>query len=232
MTTPREQGRNASSKNKHFIPLSEITLDQNGEYFSGDNIYKNLDISEKTFFLLGDSGEFELGRLAGRSIVTTSSFLDYLDRSHFTASKKKDDPPVFDAKGKLRPGITYYKKKHTSIPVLKPIKVFAERLNMDERTFQRHCEIGTFSHYRIGAGWKMSEKDWEEGLYTITGNKMKSNRGGSRVKTVSDEGEVVKPTRGRGRPRNQESIDKANSYIHELEDQGSKQHSSKSSEDN
>ena len=52
-----------------------------------------------------------------------------------------------------------------------------EDLGIEERTFLRHCELGTFIHYRIGSLYKMSEEDYTESLMRAALTGMKSRRG-------------------------------------------------------
>lgn len=161
-----------------------IYLDSNKKYLSGEYVMKRLGISEKTLIALAESGEFGLGRVGGRIIVDKESLLRYLDRCHFVGAESPDDEVVFDSKGRIKPGLTYVKEKHTEVPELKKISEFAKRLvpPLDNRSFIRHCDIGTFYHYRIGTTYKMSEEDWEKSLEKITKLGMKSARGGRRNK--------------------------------------------------
>ena len=147
-------------------------------FLSGDYVLERLGIADKTLTTLAESGEFALGRIAGRIVIIAETFFDFLDRYHFTKRENPDDPVAIDPKGKILHNLTYVKKKHTYVPKLRPIKDFAEDLGLEDRTFTRHCEIGTFTHYRIGSLYKMSEEDYTESLMRAALAGMKSNRGG------------------------------------------------------
>jgi len=175
---------NLSEEQQKFLEDTDYHLDYEKKYLYGSYVAERLDISEKTLIALAESGEFGLGRVGGRIIVDKESLLRYLDRCHFVGAESPDDEVVFDSKGKIKPGLTYVKEKHTEVPQLKKISVFAQRLQppLDNRSFIRHCDIGTFYHYRIGTSYKMSEEDWERSLKKITSTGMKSSRGGSKKK--------------------------------------------------
>lgn len=172
--------------------VSEQYLDENKVFIFGDGIAEKLDISNKTLFSLAESGEFDLGRIAGKKIINKPQLLAFLDRYHFVGIENENDDIAIDNKGRLKTGLTYIKEKHTDIPILKPIEFFAKELRMDKRNFIRHCDIGTFYHYRIGTSYKMSIEDWEKSLKKITQEKMKSNRGSKNVKKVGRRSVVEK----------------------------------------
>ncbi len=151
-------------------------------FILGDVILERLGITEKTLITLAESGEFALGRIGGRKVVVAETFFDFLDRYHFTKREKPEDPVAIDPKGRIKKHLTYVKKKHTYVPKLRPIKDFVEDLGIEERTFLRHCELGTFIHYRIGSLYKMSEEDYTESLMRAALTGMKSRRGGGAKK--------------------------------------------------
>ena len=157
-------------------------LDYDNQFLSGKQVAKKIDISMKTLGLLAESGEFELGRIGGEMVVEKESFMRYLDRYHFKKAESSDDPPVFDANGRLKEGLTMVGIPHTEVPELKKIHHFSERIPMENRSFIRHCDSGTFQHYRIGSSYKMSEDDWLKSLENITSSGRKSDRGSHRRK--------------------------------------------------
>lgn len=170
-------------KHEEYMQKTDGHIDVFGEYVPGPYVTEKLDISEKTLIALAESGEFELGRVAGRIVVNKKSLLEFLDRFHFMAAESPDDPPAYDAKGRIKKGLTLVKEKHTEIPTLKKISEFAIRMYppMDDRTFIRHCDIGTFIHYRIGTSYKMSEEDFVKSCQRITQTGAKSMRGKRRA---------------------------------------------------
>lgn len=154
--------------------------DKGKNFIHGDIVRERLGISEKTLITLGESGEFGLGRVAGRIFVDKKSLLKYLDKCHLVGKETGSDETAYDNKGKIKKDLTYVREKHTTIPKLNKVKYYAEERMvdpMDTRNFIRHCDIGTFYHYRIGTAYKMSEDDWEKSLKRITDNSMKSSRG-------------------------------------------------------
>ena len=171
--------------------FEDVKIEEGAEYYSlgkpktflkGEVVQEKLGIKEKTLTILAESGEFALGRVGGSKVIIAETLFDFLDRYHFTKRENPEDPPAIDPRGRIRKNLTYVKKKHTEVPTLRPIKDFAKDLGVEERTFQRHCEIGTFPHYRIGSLYKMSEEDYTEALMKIALTGMKSNRGGKQKK--------------------------------------------------
>jgi|LSQX01.1.fsa_nt_gb hypothetical protein len=181
MTELDKEARKEQMLEQHEAFLQETGgyLDYNQEFLPGDVVAEHLDITEKMLTTLAASGEFNLGRIAGRIIVDKKSLLAYLDRNHFTAKVSEDDPSAIDSRGKVKSNLTYVKKKHTELPRLRKATDFNIRLPqpLEERSFIRHCEIGTFTHYRISTMYKMSEEDYLESLRRITQTGLKSNRG-------------------------------------------------------
>lgn len=175
---------------------TEHYLDMNQRFLDGETVAKKLDISIKTLITLGESGEFILGRVGGRIIVNKDSLLEYLDRYHFVGAESPDDEVVYDSKGNIKPGLTRVKEKHTEIPQLKKVSEFAKRLvpPLNVRSFIRHCDLGTFYHYRIGSSYKMSEEDWEKSLDRITRQGMKSARGGKKKQEAGQSSKTEKKT--------------------------------------
>jgi hypothetical protein len=159
---------------------SDIYLDEEGKFLKGDYVLEQLGITEKSLYTLGDMGEFGVGRIAGRIVVNATEFLSYLDRVHFKGRTNPDDEPAIVTKGKVKKDLTLVNEPHTSIPKLYPIHYFAEKIGLDDRTFIRHCDTGTFFHYRIGSLYKMSHEDWIRSLGRTTDEGLKSNRGGKK----------------------------------------------------
>lgn len=171
-------------KHEEYMEKTDGHIDVTMAFVPGQYVMERLGISEKTLIALAESGEFELGRVAGRIVVNKASLLAYLDKFHFMAAESEDDVPAFDNKGRIKKRLTLVKEKHTEIPELKKISEFAIRMYppMDDRTFIRHCDIGTFYHYRIGTAYKMSEEDFVRSCEKITRMGQKSNRGSSTKK--------------------------------------------------
>lgn len=155
-----------------------LSLGKPKTFLRGDVVQKKLGIKERTLTVLAESGEFALGRVGGVKVILADTFFDYLDRHHYKKRESPDEPIAIDPKGRIKEHLTYVGKKHTKVPTLRPIKDFAADLGVEERTFLRHCEIGTFPHYRIASLYKMSEEDYTEALKKIALSGMKSNRGG------------------------------------------------------
>lgn len=164
-------------RHEEFLQTTEGHLDFGGEFLPGALVASRLDITEKTLSILAESGEFQLGRVAGRLVVDKKSLMAYLDRNHFVGRENDSQPIVYDSKGRIKKELTLVGDTHADVPELKNIREFAVRLYLDDRSFLRHCETGTFPHYRIGTNYKMSENDWIDGLKRVTEKGMKSNRG-------------------------------------------------------
>lgn len=139
-------------------------LDEQRNYMFASEVARRLDITEKTLQTLARSGEFVVARLGPRTIVDVKSLLHYLDRCHFTKRTDTSQEVAVDNKGKIKHNLTYHPQKHTEIPTLRPVDQYAAILHFDVRTFIHHCDNGTFTHYRIGTTYKMSEADWQESL--------------------------------------------------------------------
>lgn len=154
---------------------------EKGAYFVAELVSLQLKISTQTLVKLAQMGEFELGKINNKIIIEKKSFLSFLDRSHFSGDKSTGNIPAYDNSGNLKPLLSFSPKKHTEIPNLKKISDFILRTDppLDARNFIRHCDIGTFCHYRIGTMYRLSEEDWTKSLQRITslGHKTKSNRG-------------------------------------------------------
>jgi hypothetical protein len=171
-------------KSEEFLKLGDPNA-----FIMGDVVLERLGITDKTLTTLAESGEFALGRIGGSRIIIAKTFFDFLDRYHFTKRRDPNDPVAIDPRGRIKKHLTYVKKKHTEVPKLRPIKDFIDDLGIEERTFVRHCELGTFTHYRIGSLYKMSEEDYTASLLEVALSGMKSNRGGA-AKRVGRPNEV------------------------------------------
>lgn len=175
-------------KGEEFLKLGKPKT-----FILGDYVLERLGIADKTLITLAESGEFALGRIGGRKIIIADTFFDFLDRYHFKKRESPDEPVAIDSRGRIKKNLTYVKKKHTYIPKLRPIRDFVEDLGIEERTFVRHCEIGTFIHYRIGSLYKMSEEDYTESLMRAALSGMRSNRGG-KAKKDGPKGKAGRPS--------------------------------------
>lgn len=156
-----------------------IFLDEENNFIKGEYVLEQLGITEKSLYTLAEK-EFGVGRIAGRIVVNAIEFFRYLDRVYFRGRTSPEEEPAILNKGKVNTALTLVNEHHTTIPKLYPIHYFAEKIGLDDRTFIRHCDTGTFFHYRIGSLYKMSQEDWKRSLERTTSEGLKSNRGGKR----------------------------------------------------
>lgn len=147
-------------KREQYLKETGGYLDPSQKYLLGSYVAKQLGITSKTLMTIAESGEFEIGKIGSKVFIEKASFMKYLDRYHFIGKDNDDDEPVFDAKGSLKKDLTYAGIKHDNVPELKKVEEFAYRIPLDTRSFIRHCDAGTFYHYRIGTAYKMSEEDF------------------------------------------------------------------------
>jgi len=174
-----EKKEELRKKRAEYVKDKGEYLDFDHQYISGRFVAKMLGVSEKTLTTLAEIGEFELGRIAGRLIINRKSLLSYLDRVHFRGAEGKDSPPVYDSSGKVNPYLQLVGEMHAEVPKLKRLSVFIERISLPPhgRSLIRHCDIGTFYHYRIGTAYKMSEDDWQKNINLVEKEVLKNKRG-------------------------------------------------------
>lgn len=165
-----EVQKELDEKQRAALAQRDGYLDAAHNYMFAAEVARRLDITEKTLGMLAKSGEFDMGRLGLKAIVDVASLRKYLDRCHFTKRLDRSQDAAVDGKGKIKYELTYHPVKHTDIPELHPIDGYAAILGFDKRTFIHHCDIGTITHYRIGAAYKISEADWRESLYRTSKN--------------------------------------------------------------
>lgn len=169
-----------------------LQLAEEKAFLKGEFVLERIGITDKTLTTLAESGEFALGRVGGAKVVIADTLYAYLDRCHFRKRRSPDEPVAIDSRGNIKKNLTYVDEKHTSVPKLRPFKDFAKDLGLEERTFLRHCEIGTFTHYRIGSLYKMTEEDYTAALRVVAEEGMKSNRGNrKKIKKKLDGREVA-----------------------------------------
>ena len=171
------KGKRREDAIKQMALLDNGSYLLDGKYVKGEYVVKQLGITEKTLITLSEGGEFAMGRIAGIMVVDTVSLFTYLDRVHFKKASSEEEELAVDAKGRVKVDLTFVGTPHTDIPTLRPVNEYAKILGLDDRTFIRHCDTGTFRHYRIGSLYKMSEEDFSESLAFVTSTGMKSHRG-------------------------------------------------------
>jgi len=132
-------------------------------------LLRKLRLSPDTYNELVREGLFLSGALGTKQFVVKESFLKYLNSVHFEKRTNDDDPLVYNRLGKLMPKLTVAKKQITEIPDFKPTSEFAERIGFTEKSIVLYCTMGTFSWYRISGVYRISEEDWEDGLYRLVG---------------------------------------------------------------
>lgn len=160
---------------------SHFALGKEGKFLRGEYIMEQIGIAERTLYSLAEKGEFSLGRIGNAKVVIAETFYRYLDRNHFKKRTSPDEPPAKYPTVGINEKLTLVGEKHTSVPKLVGIKEFAKDLNIDDRTFTRHCSIGTFYHYRIGSLYKMSREDYDRSLEEAARVHLRSNRGGEKT---------------------------------------------------
>jgi len=129
-----------------------------------------LKLSPDTYNELVREGLFLNGALGTKQFVVQESFLNYLNSVHFEKRTNDDDPPVYNRLGKLMPKLTIAKKQIIEIPDFRTTSELAERIGFTGKSIVMYCTQGTFSWYRIGGVYRISEEDWEDGLYKLIGS--------------------------------------------------------------
>lgn len=133
-----------------------------------------LNITMRYLMDLAHDGEIIMINRGGY-LVTKQSVLDYLNRQRVPGA-------VFDEYGKPIPAdkeIVLHAKQEplsytpaqleplTEIPLLNPVEDYADRLNMESRSFIRNCNLGFYDHFRIGTVLKMSDEDFKRSLLRV-----------------------------------------------------------------
>ncbi|MBL4952140.1 hypothetical protein JK635_07935 [Neobacillus sp. YIM B02564] len=152
------------------------------DHILADVVAAKLDISVRFLYMLSEPrvdnetgetipAEIIIQKESNKLVCLKQSVIDYLNRQRVPGAKLDEyGNPILQPKelDKAKPNLKNYVpvdlKPLTDIPILYSVEHFAERLEMNARSFIRNCNLGQYDHFRIGSVLKMSEEDFERSI--------------------------------------------------------------------